>query len=141
MPRNDPADYAVFEKRIFELKTEISKSSHKSWQASIAHDKRGFVEARKKAAEVLLENCDVIAQYVGNFSPSVARSLAAQCMMVKEDYQEIRESNSADRVHSWCKRHLIPLVKSSEQAAHLVATLAEKKKSEAAGFHRWTRAG
>lgn len=141
MPKNDFPDYGAFERRILELKSGISKASHERWQASIAGDQRRLLEARKKTAQCILENCEAIAKYVSSFSPPLARELAAQQQVAKEKYKQISQSGDLNAVHAWYKQSLIPALKTSEQAAHIAATGLRRGRREALAFHRWTRSG
>jgi hypothetical protein len=69
-----------------------------------------------------LENIDTIAAYLDTISPPVARDLMRWQVETSSRFKELRQAADAAALQAWVTQDLVPLLRRSEQAAHLVAT-------------------
>jgi hypothetical protein len=130
-------EIARLEEEIQIVKSDISKISNERWQAALKRDEKNVLEARTRAAEKMLENCDIIARYVSQFCPAIGRDLSGQQKTVKSELEKTKRRNNQNSLHTWYKVNLIPLVKRSEVVAHMAATSHRMGQASGNDCHRW----
>lgn len=138
MTRLNFADMQKLEKRIQELKNSLIGISEERWRANLSKNQRGVVNARIKASEKTLENCDVIADYLKNFSPPLSKEILTREQTARASLKQIKVRADAQEFHRWVKTELIPPTKMSERLAHLAASSLRKAQGEDLDFHRWS---
>ncbi len=135
------SELTQLEERIQAVKNELSSISNERWHAALKRDDHQVLETRNKAAEKMLENCGVLAQYVSQFCPAVGRDISGQEKVVRGELEKVKRRGDHDSLHAWYKVSLIPLVKRSEVAAHVAATSRRKTQGVANECHRWPLSG
>jgi hypothetical protein len=130
-------EIARLEENILDVKSSISKISYERWQAALLKDEKNVLEARMRAAEKMLENCDLIARYVSQFCPAIGRDLSSQQKIVRSELEKIKGPSDHDSLHAWYKANLVPLVKRSETVAHVAATSHRRGQTLGDDCHRW----
>lgn len=139
MARLNLSDTRNVEKKIQELKNNITSISEERWRASLSKDNAAELKARVKASEKTLENCDEIARYLNNFSPPLSGEIKYREKIARSALQEIRSTTNPKEFHKWIKNELIPPTKMAERLAHLAATSLRKGQGEDLPFHKWSR--
>lgn len=137
MARLNLDDARNLEKRIQELKNNISGLSEERWRAALAKDQNAVLKARIKASEKTLENCDEIARYLNHFSPPLSNEVKTRGQTARISLQRIRGTTNPKELHEWIKTELIPPTKMAERLAHLAATSVRKAQGEDLQFYKW----
>ncbi len=137
MPLLGSPELSRLEERILVAKSDLAAVSRERWEAALRRDERGVLEARKKAADKMLDNCEALAHYVSYCCPNVARDLLGQGRSMRSELDKMRRTNDSVELHNWYKASLIPLVKHSEVLAHLAATTITKRDSKSSDCYQW----
>ncbi len=126
-----------FEDEILQEKRELALISQERWRASLEGDAVKVFEARRKAAERMLDCCRTTARYIGDISTPAARRLQLMEAEARRELAEVSTTRNLDLFQIWCSTSLVPVVRDSERMAHIVATSVRKARGEKIDFHRW----
>lgn len=127
------------EKRISQIKKELGKISEERWRAALSRNHDGHVNARIKAAEKTLENCESLAKYVAIFSAPLARQITEREAQARKAFEQIRRTKDPKLLHQWIKEELIPSTRFAEQLGHVAASASKARETPAVSdFHRWS---
>lgn len=137
MARLNLTEMEDLEKKIHELKLALAKVSEERWRAALSRDEKAVVQARIKASEKTLENCDAIVSYLDKFSPPLSNEIRMRQQSAKASLEPIKRAAKAEDLQRWIKSELIPSTKMSERLAHLAATSIRKARGEELEFHKW----
>ncbi|HET7404834.1 MAG TPA: hypothetical protein VFJ63_01830 [Candidatus Bathyarchaeia archaeon] len=96
-----------------------------------------MLEARKKAADKLLQNCAALARYVSVSCSNVGRDILVQERTLRDELLTMNKTTDSSELHNWYKTRLIPLVKHSEAVAHVAATSSEKARDRDSPCYQW----
>ncbi|MEM0075687.1 MAG: hypothetical protein QXG05_02805 [Nitrososphaerota archaeon] len=127
------------EKRILNIKNEISNLSALRRNALEKHDEKEHLRARIRMVEKALENCQLITNYIANFNPVIAARLQKEHRRVEEELNKMKLVNNTEAFHEWIRNSFAPMVRFSEQTAYLAATCYRSVKEGRASNYRWTR--
>lgn len=125
------------EKEISQTKRELNELFRRESLASREGDAAEARRAHLALLEKELDNVRSITRYVDTISPPVARDLSRWQTQTASRFRELRENSSAATLQAWVARDLVPLLRRSELAAHLVATSARVKPKKAAAPFAW----
>lgn len=117
-------DLQPLEKEISRTKRELNELFRRESLASRGGDAAGARQTHLALLEKELENVRSIARYVETISPPVARDLSRWQTQTASRFRELREAANPAVVQAWVAGELVPLLRRSELAAHLVATSA-----------------
>jgi predicted RNase H-like nuclease (RuvC/YqgF family) len=115
-------DLRSLENEISQTKRELNQLFR---EESLASRRGDATEARKQHVALLekeLENIATIASYLEAISPPVARDLTRWRAQTSSRFNDLKRSGNAVALQTWVTQELVPLLRRSEQAAHLVAT-------------------
>ncbi len=73
------------------------------------------------------------------FSEPIAREIEIKHKRLVKEFEHIREVDSPTAFHEWIRSNAVPVVRQSEQAASLAATIVKKSRGEKIDFHRWAK--
>ncbi len=107
---------------------------------SLASRQGDMGEARRTHLALLekeLDNIGAISRYVDTISPPVARDLSRWQTQTASRFRELRDEADASTLQAWVARELVPLLRRSEQAAHLVASSARVNPDKSAAPFAW----
>jgi len=127
------------EEEILNVKADLSSISRERRAAVIAGKTNDVFEARVRALQKTLENCGMLVEYVQKFSAPASREIEMKHERLLKEFENIRKVNSPDALHEWVRFNVVPVVKQSEQSAHLAATTMKRSRGETMAFHRWVR--
>lgn len=130
------SESSKLEERISQIKQELGKISEERWRAALSSNHEGHVNARLKAAEKTLENCESIARYVAAFSTPLARQITERDAQARKAFEQVRRTKDPGLLHRWIKEELIPSTRFAERLGHMAAS-ARTPKENPQGFHRW----
>lgn len=120
-------------------KNELVRISEERWRASLAGDAKRLFEARRAAAETMLDGCKTTARYIGSISIPASRRLELMEREARKELNDVSAKRDLDLFQVWCDATLVPLVRDSERLAHIVATSVRKGRGEVIDFHRWVK--
>ena len=126
------------EKRISQLKLELSKISEERWRAALSRNSATAHKARIRAAEKALENADAIAEYVGNFSTPMAKQIKTRDDEARKTFEVLKHGTDSDALQAWVKQQLIPSMKLAEKMGHMAASAVGKAHGNVDDFHKWS---
>jgi predicted RNase H-like nuclease (RuvC/YqgF family) len=135
----ETAELDRMEEKILGVKAELSSISRERRLAALAGKTNDLMEARMRALQKTLENCGLLVEYVRKFSDPISREIEIKHEMLRKEFEHMREVHSPDAFHEWVRGNVVPVLKQSEQAAHLAATIIRKSRGEKIAFHRWTK--
>jgi hypothetical protein len=135
----EKAEFDLMEEQIFSVKEELSSISRERRSAALTGRTDDLMEARVRAFEKTLENCGLLVEYIRKFSDPAAREIEINHKRLLKEFGHIREVKSPDAFHEWVRSNVVPVLKQSEQAGHLAATIMKKSQGEKIAFHRWTK--
>ena len=138
MAAANQSDLQNLEQRIQGLKDALSKISEERWRATLSRDQKAVVDARIRASEKTLENCNAIANYVKHLSPPLSKEIQMGEQRARIGLEEIKRSGDAVQLHKWIKTQLIPHARMSERLGHLAVSSVQKVQGAGIDFHRWT---
>ncbi len=121
------------------VKHELSSISRDRRSAAIAGERDKLMAARVKLIQKTLENCSLLVDYVQKFSKPIAREIEIKHERLLKEFEYIRQVDSPDAFHEWIRSNVVPVVRQSEQAASLAATIVKKSRGEKIDFHRWAK--
>lgn len=133
-----PEETSQLEKRISQMKLDLGKISEERWRAALSRKPNEQVNARIKAAEKTIENCESLGKYVAVFSEPLARQIAAREAQARKSFEHIRVTKDPDLLHQWIKRELVPSTRFAERLGHMAASASKVSAETASGyFHKW----
>ena len=115
-------DLRPFEEEIARAKGELNELYR---QMNLASRRGDAAEARRQQLALLekeLDNIRAIARYVEPVSAPVARDLSRWQAQIAERLGQVRDAPDPALLQRWVAQELVPHLRRSEQAAHLVAT-------------------
>ncbi len=127
------------EEQILDAKHELSSISRDRRSAAIAGEADKLMEARVRLMQKTLENCGLLVEYVRKFNEPIAREIELKHERLLKQFEHIRQVDSPDAFHEWIRSNVVPVVRQSEQAASLAATIVKKSRGEKIDFHRWAK--
>jgi hypothetical protein len=127
------------EEQILDAKHKLSSISRERRAAALAGRADRVMEARLRLMQKTLENCGLLVEYVRKFSEPIAREIEIKHKRLVKEFDHIREVESPVAFHEWIRSNVVPVVRQSEQAASLAATVAKKSRGEKIDFHRWVK--
>lgn len=127
------------ENRIISLKQQASIISSERRVAAVKGDEKAILQARIKLAELAIENCGLLANYVSLLCPTLAVRFTEQQKNVKNEMEKIKMVNNELAFHDWVKRSLVPFLKQSEQIAYVAATSSRSAKEGQPVQFNWAR--
>ncbi len=119
------------------VKHELSSISRDRRSAVVAGEADKIMEARVRLMQKTLENCGLLVEYVRKFSSPIAREIEIKHKRLVKEFEHIREVESPEAFHEWIRSNVVPIVRQSEQAASLAATIVKRSQGEKIDFHRW----
>ncbi len=131
------ADLHPLEMEIARGKRELNELFR---EESLAARRGDFVEAGRRHVALLekeLENVRTIARYLEPISAPVARDLSRWQTQTSHRFREVEISGAPAAIQRWVVQDLVPLLRRSEQAAHLVATSVRVQSRKAAVPFVW----
>ena len=139
MTRLNIAELDKLEKRIQELKDALSGISQERWRSALNRDEKAVVNARIKASEKTLENCDAIANYLEKLSSPLSQYIVTSAQSARASLEPIKRKGNAQELHKWIKTELIPPTKMSERLGHLAVSSLRKARGDDLEFQNSSR--
>ncbi len=127
------------EEQILDVKHKLSSISRDRRTAALSGRADKVMEARVRLMQKTLENCGLLVEYVRKFSEPIAREMEIKHKRLVKEFEHIREVDSPNAFHEWIRSNAVPVVRQSEQAASLAATVVKKSRGEKIDFHRWAK--
>lgn len=125
------------EDQILHAKRELSSISRDRRSAAVAGEAHKLMAERVRLMQKTLENCGLLVKYVRKFNEPIAREIELKHGRLLKEFEHIRQVESPDAFHEWIRSNVVPVVRQSEQAASLAATIVKKSQGEKIDFHRW----
>ncbi|HKW04171.1 MAG TPA: hypothetical protein VJN71_02615 [Nitrososphaerales archaeon] len=126
------------EERISQLKQDLGKISEERWRAALSRNQNDHMNARIKAAEKTLENCDSLAKYVASFSTPLARQISRREEQARKTFEQVRRTRDPEVLQKWIKEDLIPSTRFAERLGHVAASARASETKSNIDFHRWS---
>lgn len=127
------------EEQILDVKHKLSSISRDRRTAALSGRADKVMEARVRLMQKTLENCGLLVEYVRKFSEPIAREMEIKHKRLVKEFEHIREVDSPNAFHEWIRSNAVPVVRQSEQAASLAATVVKRSRGEKIDFHRWAK--
>jgi len=124
--------------KILDAKHKLSGISRERRVAALTGRADKVMEARMRLTQMTLENCGLLVEYVRKFSEPIAREMEIKHTRLLKEFEHIREIDSPNAFHEWVRSNAVPVVRQSEQAASLAATVMKKSRGEKIDF-RWVK--
>ncbi len=122
-----------------DVKHKLSSISRDRRTAALSGRADKVMEARVRLMQKTLENCGLLVEYVRKFSEPIAREMEIKHKRLVKEFEHIREVDSPNAFHEWIRSNAVPVVRQSEQAASLAATVVKRSRGEKIDFHRWAK--
>ena len=132
------SELSDIQKKILQIKQDLSKISEERWRATLSGNQDEHVKARIKAAEKALENCAWLARYVANFSAPMARQINQREEQARKAFDQVKRMRDPKLLHQWIKEQLIPSTRFAERLGHMAASANKMNRQASAGFHKWS---
>lgn len=126
------------EEDISRMKRELNRLFREENLASRRGDAVAAREQHLALLEKELENIGMIAGYLKTISPPVARDLTRWLVQTSSRFHELQRAGDAVAVQTWVAQELVPLLRRSELAAHLVATTVRVGTREGSAPFGWS---
>ncbi len=127
------------EEQILSAKLELSSISRDRRLAAVAGEADKIMYARVRLTQKTLENCGLLVKYVRKFNEPIARDIQLKHERLLKEFEHIKQVDSPYVFHEWIRSSVVPVLRQSEQAASLAATIVKRSRGEKIDFHRWAK--